>query len=77
MVTVSDRGPGLSDDLREHVFDKFVRGRAAGVAGTGLGLYISDQIVRAHDGSMHVLARPGGGADFVFELPVRARSSAE
>ena len=47
-VSVSDRGPGIAPEAQERIFDKFVRGRTDAVSGTGLGLYISRQIVEAH-----------------------------
>jgi signal transduction histidine kinase len=71
-VSVSDQGPGLSPDLQGRVFDKFVRGRDTNVSGTGLGLYISRQILDAHDGDIHVETGEGGGATFTFTLPVTA-----
>lgn len=71
-VSVSDQGPGLSSDLQDRVFDKFVRGRDTGVSGTGLGLYISRQILEAHDGDLSVATGEAGGATFVFTLPVAA-----
>lgn len=70
VVTVQDEGPGLSPDLQDRVFDKFVRGRETGVTGTGLGLYISRQILEAHEGSIRVAEAPEGGACFEFELPI-------
>jgi len=69
---VSDQGPGLSSDLQGRVFDKFVRGRDSGVTGTGLGLYISRQILEAHDGDIRVETGDAGGATFAFTLPVAA-----
>ena len=72
LVSVSDEGPGLSPELEGRVFDKFVRGRDSNVSGTGLGLYISRQILDAHDGEIHVDAGESGGATFTFSLPVVA-----
>lgn len=70
-VSITDQGPGLAPDLRDRVFDKFVRGREAGVTGTGLGLYITRQIVEAHGGTITVEAGPDGrGATFRFDLPL-------
>jgi len=71
-VSISDQGPGLAPELRERVFDKFVRGRETGVTGTGLGLYITRQIVEAHGGEITVDERPEGGATFAFDLPLAA-----
>ncbi|HEY1118165.1 MAG TPA: ATP-binding protein [Acidimicrobiales bacterium] len=70
MVSVADQGPGLSAELQDRVFDKFVRGRDSNVSGTGLGLYISRQILDAHDGEIHVDTGASGGATFTFSLPV-------
>lgn len=54
------------------IFDRFVRGRTAGVrgdgAGTGLGLALVVQHAAAHDGDATVLDRPGGGARFRIRL---------
>jgi signal transduction histidine kinase len=70
IVTVHDHGPGLSAEDRERVFEKFVRGRGAHTIGTGLGLYISQQIVHAHDGAISADNAPEGGAVFTLDLPL-------
>lgn len=70
-VTVSDRGPGIPDESLERIFDKFVRGRGDTVSGTGLGLYISRQIISAHEGRIWAESEPGRGATFRFEVPSR------
>ncbi len=77
LVSVTDQGQGLSPEMRGRVFDKFVRGRASSVTGTGLGLYISRQILEAHDGTISVSEPAGGGAAFTFELPLREPVAAE
>ncbi|MGH9085950.1 MAG: sensor histidine kinase [Acidimicrobiales bacterium] len=71
-VVVSDRGPGIAGDVLERIFDKFVRGRGDAVSGTGLGLYISRQIVSAHHGRIWAESDPGEGARFRFTIPVEA-----
>jgi two-component system sensor histidine kinase KdpD len=71
VVTVSDRGPGLPEEDRDRVFDKFYRGRREGQdGGVGLGLAICRGIVRAHGGEIGVADRPGGGVAFRFSLPL-------
>jgi signal transduction histidine kinase len=67
-VSVCDRGPGIPDRDRKRIFEPFERG-AGPVAGTGLGLTISNAIVAAHGGRMWVSETPGGGSAFTFELP--------
>jgi signal transduction histidine kinase len=72
-VRVRDRGLGIPDDERAHVFHKFVRGasaREAEVKGTGIGLSMVDHIVRGHRGRVTVESRPGEGSTFTFVLPL-------
>jgi signal transduction histidine kinase len=68
-LTVEDRGPGIAPDQLERIFEKFVRGRADAVTGTGLGLYISRRIIDAHEGRIWAESRPGQPTRFVVELP--------
>lgn len=73
-VRVSDRGPGIPPVERERIFDAFYRpsgDRSRGqTQGTGMGLAISAGVVAAHDGHIWTEPTPGGGATFVFRLPV-------
>ena len=70
-ITVGDRGPGIDDDEKGRVFDRFYRGksRRAGVSGAGLGLSISRAIMERLGGGLDVRAREGGGAAFVLWMP--------
>jgi signal transduction histidine kinase len=70
VVAVHDLGPGIEASSLDRIFDKFVRGRSASVAGTGLGLYISRRIVEAHGGRIWAESRPGEGATLRVALPV-------
>lgn len=76
-VSVRDHGPGLAPDLRDRVFDKFVRGSTSSVTGTGLGLYIARQIVEAHGGTISVDSVPGQGATFEFDVPMLQAAAAD
>jgi signal transduction histidine kinase len=67
---VSDDGPGVPPEAREHVFQRF--GQVGGDAhrpGTGLGLYFCRLVVEAHGGRIGVDNRPGRGVTFRFTLP--------
>ena len=70
-VSVSDNGPGVPSGLEEAIFEKFTRGeRESAKPGVGLGLSICRAIVQAHGGKIGVRPGPGGGAAFVFTLPL-------
>jgi two-component system, OmpR family, sensor kinase len=69
-VSVIDRGPGVSPDAVDRIFDKFVRGNDNAVTGTGLGLYIVRTIVEAHHGRIWCESDPGRRTAFIVELPV-------
>ncbi len=69
LVTLEDRGPGITPGDEERIFEKFVRGSSAG-GGIGLGLAICKAIVTAHGGRIWAENRPGGGAIFRFTLPL-------
>jgi signal transduction histidine kinase len=70
-VQVCDRGPGVPKAYREQVFEPFFRlpGHAERAGGVGLGLSLVRQIARRHGGSVHCLAREGGGSCFSIRLP--------
>ena len=74
VLEVSDTGIGLRPGEAQLVFDRFFRSSrvvAEQVPGTGLGLFIARAIVEAHDGTIAVSSREGGGAIFRIELPAR------
>jgi two-component system sensor histidine kinase KdpD len=70
-LEVSDRGPGIPQQDLESVFEPFVRGPATTGSGSGLGLAIARGFVAASSGRLWAESRPGNGATFVIELPVR------
>jgi NtrC-family two-component system sensor histidine kinase KinB len=78
-VTVTDEGPGVPAELRERVFEKFFRvehhrdGGPNGVRGTGIGLYLCREIVKAHGGTIRLGPGEGGaGTRVAFTLPACA-----
>jgi two-component system, OmpR family, sensor kinase len=70
-IEVRDRGPGLAEDEREAVFERFRRGRAgvAGPPGSGLGLAIARELTRGWSGEVTLENREGGGAVATLSLP--------
>jgi two-component system sensor histidine kinase KdpD len=72
VIDVVDHGPGVAEEERERIFEKYYRGRAAssGTRGTGLGLASAKAIVQAHGGRIWVTGPPSGGAAFHVSLPV-------
>ena len=67
-LTVDDSGPGIADDERERIFDRFHRA-IEGPAGAGLGLAIADAIVRATGGRWQVGRSPTNGARMAVTWP--------
>jgi two-component system sensor histidine kinase KdpD len=74
LVELADRGPGIPSDQLENIFQKFVRGHLHG-EGAGLGLAICRSIITNHGGRIWAENRPGGGAIFLFTLPIEDQPS--
>jgi two-component system OmpR family sensor kinase len=72
VLTVTDDGPGMSDEHRARAFDRFWRAELARSrpGGSGLGLAIVAELVRAHGGSIDVESAPGQGCTFTVRLPL-------
>ncbi|AOX67713.1 two-component sensor histidine kinase [Curtobacterium sp. BH-2-1-1] len=72
-VAVADEGPGIPEDERARVFDRFHRGDPDRAGhGSGLGLAIARQIVESHEGRIRLEPHAAGGSAFVLWLPERA-----
>jgi signal transduction histidine kinase len=72
-LLVDDDGPGIAEDRLEEVFQAFLRleaSRNRETGGTGLGLTIARNILRAHGGDVVLENRPSGGLRAVVSLPV-------
>ncbi|MGE0788810.1 MAG: ATP-binding protein [Sandaracinaceae bacterium] len=72
-IFVDDTGPGVPVEFRERVFAKFFRVPGTNKQGSGLGLSIVEDIVRAHGGTVGVETSPLGGARFWFTIPVKSK----
>jgi signal transduction histidine kinase len=72
VLSVSDTGPGISEEALQHMFEKFYRvpGTEKLASGTGLGLSISKRIVEAHRGRIEVTSEVGKGTTFTVYLPL-------
>ncbi|MCD8313791.1 MAG: response regulator, partial [Bacteroidales bacterium] len=77
-MRVSDTGCGISDEDKEHVFDRFYRVESEEnhTTGTGIGLSLVQDFVKLHGGEISVLDNAGGGTVFSVRIPIR-HSSAE
>ncbi|TAG91213.1 MAG: PAS domain S-box protein [Oscillatoriales cyanobacterium] len=72
-IAISDNGPGMEESVKSRIFDPFFTTKPVG-KGTGLGLSISYQIVvERHSGTLGCVSTPGGGTEFVIEIPIRQR----
>ncbi len=68
VLTVADDGPGVAEELREQIFERFVRGDGDRGSSSGLGLSIVRAVAESHGGSV-VLEDADPGARFVVRLP--------
>ncbi len=66
--SVLDHGPGVADEHKDRIFDRFYRVPGQPKKGAGLGLSIAREVVLAHGGRIGVRDAPGGGSDFYFVL---------
>lgn len=69
-IYVDDEGPGIPEEARTRIFEKFYRVPGTPTGGTGLGLSIVKSIVEAHKGHIHVETSPIGGTRFTVSLPI-------
>ena len=71
-VSVADKGPGLSAEDQAHIFERFYRvdtsRQRSSNDGSGLGLSIVDEVMKAHGGSVSVASEPGNGATFTLHF---------
>ncbi|MFT4772635.1 MAG: signal transduction histidine kinase, partial [Cryomorphaceae bacterium] len=68
LVTIKDNGPGIPDDIKDKIFQPFFTTKPTG-EGTGLGLSLSYDIVKAHGGELILKPNEGEGTAFIIHLP--------
>lgn len=74
VITVADSGKGIPAELLTRIFDPFIsygRRSSRKPSGTGLGLFITKEIVLAHGGDISIRSAPGEGATFIIRIPLR------
>jgi len=72
-VSVTDQGIGIAPEDQARLFTRFVRIEKQStqhISGTGLGLWLSREIARMHDGDLTVESTPGSGSTFTLQLPL-------
>lgn len=74
LIRVADRGIGIPPEKTEDLFGRFARGAGAkGMAGMGVGLYVSREIVTRHGGWIGMAPREGGGTEVLLRLPLHGK----
>jgi signal transduction histidine kinase len=73
-ISVRDNGPGIPQKILDKIFQPFFTSKPTG-QGTGLGLSLSYDIVKAHGGEIKVETREGEGSDFIIQLPAKGIDS--
>jgi signal transduction histidine kinase len=79
VIEVADQGPGVPEEMREHIFDRFARADTARTrrgGGAGLGLSLSAAVVGAHGGSLRLADDASPGARFQIRLPAEVPTQA-
>lgn len=77
-IEIEDQGIGIPAELQRHVFERFYRVQNMGtrkLSGSGLGLYISAEIIKKHDGQIGLHSEEGIGSVFWFSLPIKKQTS--
>jgi signal transduction histidine kinase len=68
-IAIEDNGPGIADNIKDKIFQPFFTTKPTG-QGTGLGLSLSYDIVKAHGGVLSLHTKNGEGTEFIVQLPI-------
>ena len=74
IIRIEDNGPGIPEDIKEKIFQPFFTTKPTG-QGTGLGLSLSYDIVKAHGGELKVESKEGEGTEFMISIPLNTGRS--
>ncbi len=69
LISVKDNGPGIPQKIADKIFQPFFTTKPTG-QGTGLGLSLAYDIVKAHGGEIKVESKEGAGTEFIIQLPI-------
>lgn len=69
-MSIKDNGPGMTKDVLDKLFTPFMTTKAAGM-GSGLGLFLSSNIIKEHRGKIKVVSELGKGTEFVITIPIQ------
>lgn len=70
-IEIEDNGIGMSTEDVEHAFDVFYQGHSSTFKGTGLGLALSKELIKAHNGNIIINSKKGSGTCFTITLPFK------
>ena len=76
-IRFSDKGPGISPEHTEHLFQRFYRVPGQTGTGSGLGLFICKKIIEAHGGSISIESKPDEGTTFIIDLPANMKNNSK
>lgn len=71
IIEIEDNGIGMSTEDAEHAFDVFYQGHSSTFKGTGLGLALSKELIKAHNGNIIINSKKGSGTCFTITLPFK------
>ena len=77
-LIVSDQGVGIPQEARPHLFERFYRASnivGSNISGLGIGLYLANEIVARHGGTIEVTSTEGAGSTFTIRLPLAPAST--
>lgn len=74
-LCIRDEGRGIDPQDQKRIFERFERAGSANISGLGLGLYITRQILLAHNGDITVRSAVGEGSEFIVSLPLDGKNS--